>query len=325
MPAIGVTQPIMDRSFRELFVRNPLPMWLYDKDTLRFVEVNEAAVQQYGYSREEFLGMTLAEIRPKDDLPRMHTYLRRLHSETPRPGFHRSPGWRHLRKDGTLVWVDSYSHDFHYGEHLVRLVQVHDVTALKLAADRLAEQSAFFSQLFHNSPEAIVMLDEHDVVVDANASFENLFLYTLDEIKGRAINDLIVPPEHADEATDLSRSVFDKSSAQRDTVRQRKDGSLVDVSALGYPITLGSRQVGVFAIYRDITESKRLASELAFHTSHDPLTGLINRHEFERRAKARMQWGARSRVGHAMLYMDLDQFKVINDSCGHAAGDGLLV
>ncbi|HVT35593.1 MAG TPA: diguanylate cyclase, partial [Nevskiaceae bacterium] len=323
--AVGVAQPIMDRSFRELFVRNPLPMWLYDKDSLRFLEVNEAAVRIYGYSRAEFLSMTLADIRPKDDLPRMHNYLRRLHAEPAKPGYHRAPGWRHLRKDGVLMWVDTYSHDFWYGEHLVRLVQVHDVSALKQAAERLAEQSAFFSQLFHNSPEAIVMLDEHDVVVDANAAFEQLFQYTLDEIKGRGINELIVPPEHTEEATGLSRSVFDRSSAQRDTVRQRKDGSLVEVSALGYPITLGSRQVGVFAIYRDITESKRLAADLAFHTSHDPLTGLINRHEFERRAKARMQWGARSRVGHAMLYMDLDQFKVINDGGGHAAGDRLLV
>lgn len=322
---VAVSAEAQAHGFSDLFFHNPLPMWLFDKETLRFVEVNDAAVQHYGYSRDEFLSMTLADIRPPEDVPRLHAQRAKTIAQEGRARFRRSPGWRHLRKDGSLMWVDVYSHDFWFGGHLVRLAMVYDVTPLKQVADRLAEQSAFFSQLFHNSPEAIVMLDEADAVVDANQAFEQLFQYSLDEMKGRAINTLIVPPEYLEEATGLSINALQRSSVHRDTVRRRKDGSMVEVSALGYPITLGERQVGVFAIYRDITESKRITSELAFHSTHDPLTGLINRHEFERRANARLQWGARSRMGHAMLYMDVDQFKIINDSCGHVAGDRMLM
>lgn len=314
-----------EHGFQDLFFHNPLPMWLFDKETLRFLEVNEAAVQHYGYSRDEFLSMTLADIRPPEDVARLHAHRSNMAQQDARSRFRRSPGWRHLRKDGTLMWVDVYSHDFWFGGHLVRLAMIYDVTPLKHVADRLAEQSAFFSQLFHNSPEAICMLDESDAVVDANAAFEQLFQYSLDEMKGRPINQLIVPPEYLHEATGLSLNALQKASVHRDTVRRRKDGSLVEVSALGYPITLGERRVGVFAIYRDITESKRITSELAFHSTHDPLTGLINRHEFERRANARLQWSTRSRMEHAMLYMDVDQFKIVNDTCSHLAGDRMLV
>lgn len=316
-----------DSNFRVLFFHNPLPMWMFDRDTLRFIEVNDAAVKHYGYSRDEFLDMNLADIRPPEDVARLHAsrddWTRQPANKQSR--FHRSPGWRHLRKDKSLLWVDVYSHDFWYGGRLVRLSMVYDVTPLKHVAERLAEQSAFFSQLFHNSPEAIVMLDESDAVVDANDAFIKLFQYSLEEMKGRQLNGLIVPPEYLQEASALSLSALQRSSVHRDTVRRRKDGSHVDVSALGYPITLGERKVGVFAIYRDITESKRISAELAFHSTHDPLTGLINRHEFERRASARLQWGGRSKMNHAMLYMDVDQFKIVNDSCGHVAGDRMLV
>lgn len=309
-----------DPAFHELFFRNPLPMWLFDKESLRFIEVNPAAERQYGWSREEFLGMTLADIRPPEELPRLLDVLRKP-AGAPDAESRRSAGWRHLRKDGGLMWVDVYSHDFHLGERLVRLAMVHDVSGLKEVMERLELQSAYYSQLFHNSPEAIVLLDEQDQVTDANHAFERMFLYRLEEIRGQAINELIVPPEYLGEASQLSRAALSRSMVERDTVRMRRDGTRVEVAALGYPITLRERQVGVFVIYRDIGDAKRAALQLAFHATHDPLTGLLNRHEFERRARERLELG----TGGSMIYLDLDQFKVINDVCGHVAGDHLLI
>ncbi|HUP92216.1 MAG TPA: EAL domain-containing protein [Solimonas sp.] len=308
-------------SFHELFVNNPLPMWLFDKESLAFVDVNGAAVQHYGYSREQFLLMTLNDIRPPEDVPRLLETIEHGRSAGSPPGFSRSQDWRHRLADGSTIWVDIYSHDFHFGDRLLRLAMVHDITELKLSTERLQQQAAFFSQLFHNSPEAIVMLDEKDCVVDANRAFERLFLYSAAEAKGRPINDLVVPPHYVDEASALSRDVLGGRSIERDTVRQRKDGSLVDVSVLGYPITISERQVGVFALFRDVTQAKRIAAQLAHHSTHDPLTGLINRHEFERRTREKL---ARApRIG-ALLYFEIDQFKLINDGYGHEAGDRLL-
>src|SRR5690606_24769328 len=73
----------------------------------------------------------------------------------------------------------------------------------------------------------------------------------------------------------------------------------------------------------DITERKRITSEMAWQATHDPLTGLVNRHEFEERV-ARLMFNRRGQRHHALLYIDLDQFKVVNDTCGHQAGDQLL-
>src|SRR5688572_30082732 len=156
-----------NKLFQDLFVKNPLPMWLFDTGTLRFVEVNEAAVAKYGWSRQEFLLMTLNDIRPVEDVTRLQGHL-----STPRPdnngSYRRSPGWRHKTKAGDILWVEIYSYDWDYGERPVRLIQVHDVTDLKHVSERLTEQSTYFRQLFENSPEAIVMLDNEDRVVHAN-------------------------------------------------------------------------------------------------------------------------------------------------------------
>jgi diguanylate cyclase (GGDEF)-like protein len=81
--------------------------------------------------------------------------------------------------------------------------------------------------------------------------------------------------------------------------------------------------LGVVLVFRDVTEERELARQLAHQASHDRLTGLVNRHEFERRLSHLLDT-ASPQAPHALLYLDLDQFKIVNDTCGHAAGDDLL-
>ena len=84
------------------------------------------------------------------------------------------------------------------------------------------------------------------------------------------------------------------------------------------------RTVGAVVVFRDVTKERRLKHALSFQASHDALTGLINRREFDARLQAALD-SARAGTGdHALLYVDLDKFKVVNDSCGHTAGDRLL-
>src|SRR5690348_15385870 len=89
----------------QLFQHNPLPMWVYDVETLAFLAVNDAAIQSYGYSEEEFLRMTIQDIRPEDQIQALDAHLR----ET-RPTFQRSGEWIHRTKDGTLLTVAITSH-----------------------------------------------------------------------------------------------------------------------------------------------------------------------------------------------------------------------
>ena len=95
-------------TFRLLFDNHPLPMWIYDLETLAFVEVNDAALQKYGYAREEFLGMTLKDIRPAEDVPRLLENIKKN-----RPAWQYSMDWRHRLKDGRVIHVAGHGAGCH--------------------------------------------------------------------------------------------------------------------------------------------------------------------------------------------------------------------
>ena len=108
--------------YRSLFAANPQPMWVYDLDTLAFLEVNDAAVFHYGYAREEFLKMTLRDIRPADDVPLLLEELKRPSSNLSDSGL-----WRHHKKSGELMDVQIHSHTLDFNGRKARLVQVHTI------------------------------------------------------------------------------------------------------------------------------------------------------------------------------------------------------
>jgi PAS domain S-box-containing protein/diguanylate cyclase (GGDEF)-like protein len=110
-------------AFQLLLAANPLPMWVYDLETLRFVEVNDALVTHYGYSRAEFLQMTIADLHPEEDRPRLLEVLAKRTKVLQRTG-----AWRHRRADGTLLEVEVTSHLLDWGGRPAALVVVHDVT-----------------------------------------------------------------------------------------------------------------------------------------------------------------------------------------------------
>jgi PAS domain S-box-containing protein len=120
--------------FRTLFDHNPAPMYVFDVESLRFLEVNETAVERYGYSREEFLSMSIAQIRPPEDLKRLRSALETLPSDS---SLSLSGGWRHLLKNGTLIHVDVFSRALVYEGRRARLVLAIDVTDRIGLQDRL--------------------------------------------------------------------------------------------------------------------------------------------------------------------------------------------
>jgi PAS domain S-box-containing protein len=109
--------------YQLLFERNPLPMWVYDLATLRFLTVNNAAIRHYGYSRKEFLGMTIKDIRPEEDVPALLADVKTNRSAPTVTGL-----WRHRKKDGTLIDVEVTAHEFQFGERKAKLVLARDIT-----------------------------------------------------------------------------------------------------------------------------------------------------------------------------------------------------
>jgi len=117
----AVIQRVEDR-YRAMFDSSPLPMWTYDRDTLKFVAVNDAAVRHYGYSREEFLGMTLADIRPAADVDTLKQDVARSRGVSERQV------WRHKKKNGSLIAVEVRANDITVDGRNLRLALINDVT-----------------------------------------------------------------------------------------------------------------------------------------------------------------------------------------------------
>jgi PAS domain S-box-containing protein len=124
-----------EERYRSLFEANPLPMWIYDLETLSFLEVNDAALSHYGYRREEFLAMTIADIRPKDDKPLLLANVAHVaEGVVDKAGI-----WRHRQKNGSIIDVEITSHVLDYGGRRAELVSACDVTERETASASLAD------------------------------------------------------------------------------------------------------------------------------------------------------------------------------------------
>lgn len=124
-------------------------------------------------------------------------------------------------------------------------------------------EDAILESLFENAPEAVVLLDQNNRVRRINGEFTRLFGYEPQEIRGKHIDTLIAPSERFQEASGYSYRAEAGEKLSAETVRMRKDGSPVEVSMLGAPIVVGGRILGIFGIYRDISDRKRVERELA--------------------------------------------------------------
>ncbi len=137
-----------------------------------------------------------------------------------------------------------------------------DITSLKRAEETIQIEKAYLEQLFESAQQAIVMVDHHNAISRINSEFFRIFGYTGDEALGKSIDDLIVPVDLRDEAVSITKRAGRGQRVALETIRQRKDGALIDVSLLASPIKIGSEQVGRYSIYRDITERKRAQEAL---------------------------------------------------------------
>lgn len=130
--------------YRLLFDNNPVPMWVYDTTTLGILAVNDAAVGTYGFSRDEFLGMTIRDIRPEDDREKVAERVRTLPG-----GYYKTGTWRHRKRDGTIFPVEVTSHSIVFDGHAARLVLMTDITERQRAEEALrkSEKLAAIGQL----------------------------------------------------------------------------------------------------------------------------------------------------------------------------------
>ena len=125
-----------EKQYRLLFENNPMPMWVIELTTFRFLDVNEAAIIHYGYSREEFLSMTALDIRSEEEKER---YMNADHSENIYPANYNRGTWKHLKKDGTIIFVEVIAHGITFEGKPSRLILSNDVTE-KIKAEEEVQQ-----------------------------------------------------------------------------------------------------------------------------------------------------------------------------------------
>jgi len=225
-----------------------------------FTFVNDQMTQHLQYSKEELLGMNYRTFTVEEAIKDVYEAYNQVYrtGETSL-----SLGHKIIRKDGTRGFSDVSISPLKNakGEIFGFRGISRDITALKQMEEALNLQRAHFQQLFDNSPDAIVTLDIDDKLGHINKGFEMLFGYSAEELKDRSLIEFIVPEEDKQEASASLQRVFNGEAVRRESVRRRKDGRLVDVSILSYPIRYNDKLVGAYFIYTDITERKQLEKE----------------------------------------------------------------
>jgi PAS domain S-box-containing protein len=185
--------------------------------------------------------------------------------------------------------------------------------------------SNFLEHLLNAAPEAI-MITRGSRILHINREFESLFGFNADEALGQNTYDILIPNTRRHEFDMLEHTMQLHGRASMDTVRLHKSGELIDVSILVAPISMSGVEVGNFVSYRDIRDKKQSEARLQHDALHDPLTGLANRTLFLDRLQIMMARQQRhSQLNFAVMFLDLDHFKAVNDNLGHACGDDLLV
>ncbi len=140
-----------EEHYRMLFESNPHPLWVYDLESLAFLAVNDAAVRKYGYSRDEFLSMTIKDIRPSEDVPRLLENIAQGAQ-----GLEEAGMWRHRKKDGTIIDVEIVSHTLIFEGRQAELVLAHDITERKLAEEALQTAKEYAENLIETSNTIVV-------------------------------------------------------------------------------------------------------------------------------------------------------------------------
>jgi PAS domain S-box-containing protein len=250
--------------FRMLFANNPLPMAVFDLDTLEFLEVNDTAIQHYGYSRDEFLEMRLTDLRAEEDVPALLEQIATLKA-LGQPILCSGEA-RHRHRDGRIIHAIVNWHSLRFGTRKAVLAVAQDITERKLAEEAVRSSEARFRSLIEAAPDAILGVDGRGEITFANPAAERLFQYPTAELLGQSV-ELLVPTgqrqAHADARREFNQNprVRTRPMARPLSLTAlRKDGSEFPAEISLSP--LGDRNGLTIAIITDISDRKKAEQEI---------------------------------------------------------------
>jgi diguanylate cyclase (GGDEF)-like protein/PAS domain S-box-containing protein len=325
--SIGVRIDITDlkrkeASFRLLFDENPLPMWVVDVETLELLAVNSATCKRYGYSREQLLTMTVESLRVPEERGTLWEEFRnnkgRQSAEKTR---------RHVTADGTLIDVAIEARPLRYEGRNACVAAAFDMTERKRAEDELRHMREFLDAVIENVPVTIFVKDAREGRYElTNKAAEGLLGISRKDLIGRTAEEIFSPAVAARVRQDdcellaCGRTLF---HAERPLETSGNGTRIVNSTRLLIHDRDGRPQ-HIMRVVEDITERKRAELRIAHMARHDPLTDLPNRAAFDEHVALTLDHARSTHGCFAVLCMDLDRFKEINDLFGHAAGDTVL-
>ncbi len=268
-----------ERTHRRLFEHNPLPLWVYDLESLAFLAVNDAAIESYGYSREDFLGMTIADIRPEEDVPALRAHIARFRGKIDHAGI-----WRHKLRDGRIISVEITTHALDFGGRKAEMVLAIDVTERLEAEAALMAVQQQTSLILNSIAEGIYVLDVGGNVLFSNPSANRMLGWDEVDLYGQNAHTLL-HHHHAD-GREYPLADCPINRTLRDGVTRHitaevffcKDGKPFPVEYVCAPVVDPNDEIsGVVVSFRDISERERAQSELHSKDSLLRLAGKLAR------------------------------------------------
>ncbi|ANB71284.1 diguanylate cyclase [Paraburkholderia phytofirmans OLGA172] len=263
-----------DERFRGLFDEHPVPMYIFERETMRFLAVNAAAIQQYGYSESEFLGMTIRALRPNGEISRLELHLQR--SDVLQQGRTMAGVWHHRRKDGSMISADISYHALNFMGRAAFFVLADDVTEQINAEAEAQRSNQMLETVIDNIPQRIFWKDQESRYLGCNMAFaRDAGLSYPEQVVGKSDSDMpwrafaALLNEHDKEVVTTG---VPKMNVEVDLVI---DGVHRTTVTSKLPFTDGDgRVLGVLGSYTDITERKR--ADLALRLQSRALDASVN-------------------------------------------------
>ena len=334
--ATGIERVRYQRHLKQIEERDALALYgsndgLWDFDLDRkttYFSPRWKAMLGYGDDEVEPLTDWQQLVHP-DDLERVRAALRD-HLAGIEPLFESVHRLRH--HDGVWLWVVSRAKarvDEQGRAHRIVGVDL-DVTERKLFEDALFKEKESAQITLQSIGDGVITTDSKCRIEYLNPVAEQLTGWRLEHAQGRIVDEIFrsfheetCEPLENPLAVSIRRTRAIKSV--RPMLLIRRDGNELYIESCASPIRDGAGNVlGGVLVFHDVSESRELNRKLSYHASHDILTGLVNRREFESRLERAIKSARAREASYALCHIDLDQFKIINDNCGHSAGDALL-
>lgn len=305
--------------YKLLFEASPVPMAVFDRETFQFLAFNDAAVAQYGYSKEETGGLNVLDLFYPEDVPNLVNH---LNEESRLPEKISRTTWRHRKQDGTTMWVEVSAHSIEFSGRPARIVQAHDITQRVQAEEALQ----IAAMVYQHSSEAMIVTDANNKVVAINPAFTRMTGYSEDDVLGK--DPSLLRSGHQDQSFyhAMWQSLDTTGQWQGEIWNLRKNGEKyaewLTINTIYDDDGAVHRRVALFS---DITEKKRQDALIWNQANYDTLTQLPNRRLFQDRLELELKKAHRDSLSVGLLFIDLDRFKEVNDTLGHHMGDELLV